>query len=145
MAQTSQAALQGDTTAQQVMPKVGRAIGDIWGPIGGMAGSQIGDMVGNLFATGDAAGAATGSQASNETNLGGLFQGRGVSGFWNNFLEPQLLGGPGKGQGGGSKGLPAAYMGGQVHGSYLDPYQGQSSGGGGILSGLAGNYLSTLF
>ena len=121
MAQTSQQALEGQTVAQEVLPKVGSAIGDIFGPIGGMAGGQIGDLAGNLVATGDAAGAASGSQASNETNLGGLFQGSGLSGFWNNYLAPQLKAGPKAGEGGGSTGLPDAYMSGQVAGSYLDP------------------------
>ena len=122
MAQTSQQALEGDTTAQTVLPIVGRLIGDIWGPIGGMVGTEIGTGVGNMFATGDAAGAASGTEASSESNLGGLFQGQGLSGFWDNFLRPQLEFGPGAGAGHGSLGSFQAIQ--EMRGGYGGPSTG---------------------
>lgn len=104
---------QKETTAQQVLPVVGQVIGSLFGPIGAYAGHGIGEGVGNTIAVGDAAGAPAGTEASAETNLGGLFQGQGLSGFWSNYLAPQLKGGPGAGEGGGSLGFLQGIMGAQ--------------------------------
>jgi hypothetical protein len=140
MAQTSQQALAGRTPAQEVLPIVGTAVGDIFGPFGGMAGREIGTGIGNTIATGDVAGAASGTPASWETNFGGLFQGQGLEGFWRNFLLPQMMGGPGAGPGGGSMGMLRGiqHMRGGIGGpQYGQGYRGppQASGIGGLLGG----------
>ena len=80
----------GDKTAQIALPIVGQVIGDFFGPIGGMVGHQAGVSTGNLIATGDLAGAAPGTWASNETNMGGLFQGQGLKGFGHYLLDDML-------------------------------------------------------
>ena len=121
------------TTGQQVLPMVGSVIGNLIAPgVGGYAGRGIGLGVSNMMAEGDAAGAPAGTQASAETNLGGLFQGQGLGGFWNNFLEPQLVGGPSAGQGGGSMGGLEGIMGAQSGaGNYpAQPATGAKSSGG---------------
>lgn len=73
----------GDKFAQSFLPILGSVLGAFGGPGGSLIGHQAGVNAGNLFATGDLAGAPAGSQASNETNMGGLFQGEGLKGFGN--------------------------------------------------------------
>lgn len=72
----------GKKFAQVFLPILGQVVGDVFAPgWGGVVGHQAGTNLGNLFATGDLAGAAPGTWASNESNLGGLFQGQGLAGF----------------------------------------------------------------
>lgn len=82
----------GDKFAQSFLPIAGEVVGSFFGPGGGLVGHQAGVNAGNLFATGDLAGAPAGSNASDLTNMGGLFQGQGLSGFGRylagNILDP---------------------------------------------------------
>lgn len=77
----------GQKAAQVGLPIAGQIVGDFFGPIGGMIGHQAGVSAGNLLATGDLAGARPGTPASNASNLGGTFQGRGLQGFWQYLLQ----------------------------------------------------------
>lgn len=82
----------GDKFAQTALPILGSVVGAFFGPGGSIVGHQAGTNAGNLFATGDLAGAPAGSSASDLTNMGGLFQGQGLSGFGRyllgNILDP---------------------------------------------------------
>jgi hypothetical protein len=146
MAATSQQALAGATPAQEILPIAGTIIGDFFGPIGGLAGKEIGTAAGNTIATGDFAGAATGTPASNQTNMGGLFQGQGLEGLIKNFLLPQLTGGPSAGKGGGSMGMLQGL--GEMRGGIGGPSVGEGYTGGANtnsaqLAGLAGTAMSS--
>jgi len=131
--------------AEQALPIIGNVVGNILAPgWGGYAGRGIGQGVANEFAVGDAAGAPAGTQASAETNMGGIFQGAGLSGFWNNFLEPQLLGGPSAGEGGGSIGGLQGIVGAQQGAGdypYYGPYASSAPAGGNMGSAPSGGNI----
>jgi len=133
------------SAGEQALPIIGSVIGNILAPgWGGYAGRGIGQGVANEFAVGDAAGAPAGTQASAETALGGLFQGQGLSGFWNNFLAPQLTGGPGAGEGGGSIGGLEGILGAQSGAGnypYTGPYANTAPAGSGGGSNMGSSPL----